>query len=62
MVSSNQIKQFSASWGYSIDGTTEQLYQQMALQGHRVTPPLCKYHGRVPAYSPPVNPSSSACS
>ena len=33
MVSSNQIKQFSASWGYSIDGTTEQLYQQMALQG-----------------------------
>ena len=33
MVASNQIKQFSASWGYSIDRTTEQLYQQLALQG-----------------------------
>ena len=33
MVSSNQIEQFSASWGYDIDATTEQLYQQMAVQG-----------------------------
>ena len=33
MAASNSIKQFSASWGYSIDGTTEQLYQQLALQG-----------------------------
>ena len=33
MAASNTIKQLSASWGYSIDGTTEQLYQQFALQG-----------------------------
>lgn len=33
MVASNQIKQFSASWGYFTDATTEQLYQQLALQG-----------------------------
>ena len=33
MAASNSIKQFSASWGYSTDGTTEQLYQQLALQG-----------------------------
>ena len=33
MASSNQIKQFSASWGYEIDATTEQLYQEIALQG-----------------------------
>ncbi len=33
MASSNQIKQLSASWGYEIDATTEQLYQQLALQG-----------------------------
>ena len=33
MVSSNQIRQFSASWGYGVDATTEQLYKQLALQG-----------------------------
>lgn len=33
MVSRTEIKQFSASWGYSTDATTEQLYQQLALQG-----------------------------
>jgi uncharacterized repeat protein (TIGR01451 family) len=33
MASSNQIKQLSASWGYPIDATTEQIYQQFALQG-----------------------------
>jgi subtilase family serine protease len=33
MASSNQIKQLSASWGYGIDATTEQIYQQFALQG-----------------------------
>jgi uncharacterized repeat protein (TIGR01451 family) len=33
MTSSNQIKQFSASWGYDIDATTEQLYQKFAVQG-----------------------------
>jgi uncharacterized repeat protein (TIGR01451 family) len=33
MASSNQIKQFSASWGYDIDATSEQIYQQLALQG-----------------------------
>ena len=33
MASSNQIKQFSASWGYEIDATSEQLYQELALQG-----------------------------
>jgi len=33
MASSNQIKQLSSSWGYSIDATTEQIYQQFALQG-----------------------------
>jgi hypothetical protein len=33
MVSNNQIKQFSASWGYDTDSTTEQLYQQLAMQG-----------------------------
>lgn len=33
MASSNQIKQLSSSWGYSIDATTEQIYLQFALQG-----------------------------
>ena len=33
MASSNQIKQLSASWGYPTDGTTEQIYQEFALQG-----------------------------
>jgi len=33
MASSNQIKQLSASWGYTIDATTEQIYQEFALQG-----------------------------
>lgn len=33
MASSNQIKQFSASWGYPTDATTEQIYKQFALQG-----------------------------
>jgi Pro-kumamolisin, activation domain len=28
-----EIKQFSASWGYNIDATTEGLYQQLAAQG-----------------------------
>jgi len=33
MASNNQIKQLSASWGYTIDATTEQIYQQFAVQG-----------------------------
>lgn len=33
MVSSNQIKQFSASWGYQTDPTSDQFYLQFALQG-----------------------------
>jgi uncharacterized repeat protein (TIGR01451 family) len=33
MASSNQVKQLSASWGYPIDQTTEQIYQQFAAQG-----------------------------
>jgi uncharacterized repeat protein (TIGR01451 family) len=33
MAASNTIKQFSASWGYPVDATTEQLYQQLAVQG-----------------------------
>lgn len=33
MVSSNQIKQFSASWGYDVDAAGEQFYKEMALQG-----------------------------
>ena len=33
MASSNQVKQLSASWGYPIDATTEQIYQQFAAQG-----------------------------
>jgi uncharacterized repeat protein (TIGR01451 family) len=33
MAASNQIKQLSASWGYDVDLTTEQIYQQLALQG-----------------------------
>jgi uncharacterized repeat protein (TIGR01451 family) len=33
MTASNTIKQFSASWGYPVDATTEQLYQQLAVQG-----------------------------
>lgn len=33
MTASNQIKQLSASWGYSVDATGEQLYKQLALQG-----------------------------
>jgi hypothetical protein len=33
MAAHSEIKQLSASWGYTIDATTEQLYQQLALQG-----------------------------
>jgi Pro-kumamolisin, activation domain/Divergent InlB B-repeat domain len=33
MVAFSFIKQFSASWGYEIDATTEQLYKELALQG-----------------------------
>jgi len=33
MAASNTIKQFSASWGYPTDATTEQLYKQFAVQG-----------------------------
>jgi hypothetical protein len=33
MAASNQVKQLSASWGYAVDATTEQLYQQFAVQG-----------------------------
>ena len=33
MVAHPEINQFSASWGYQTDATTEQLYQQLALQG-----------------------------
>jgi len=33
MVSHPEIKQFSASWGYSIDAMTDQLYKQLAMQG-----------------------------
>jgi Pro-kumamolisin, activation domain/Divergent InlB B-repeat domain len=33
MAADNQIKQFSASWGYDTDATTEQLYKQLAIQG-----------------------------
>ncbi len=33
MTTRSEIKQLSASWGYTTDATTEQLYQQLALQG-----------------------------
>ncbi len=33
MAASNTIKQLSASWGYYVDATTEQLYKQLAVQG-----------------------------
>jgi uncharacterized repeat protein (TIGR01451 family) len=33
MAASNTIKQLSASWGYPVDATTEQLYKQLAVQG-----------------------------
>lgn len=33
MAARSEIKQFSASWGYGIDATTEGLYQQLAAQG-----------------------------
>jgi len=33
MVSSNQIKQFSASWAYPTDATSDQFYMQFAVQG-----------------------------
>jgi uncharacterized repeat protein (TIGR01451 family) len=33
MVANSQIKQFGASWGYTIDSTSEQLFQQFAVQG-----------------------------
>ncbi|HEY4416684.1 MAG TPA: protease pro-enzyme activation domain-containing protein [Verrucomicrobiae bacterium] len=33
MASRPEIKQFSASWGYSVDATTDQLYKQLAAQG-----------------------------
>ncbi|HTB85332.1 MAG TPA: protease pro-enzyme activation domain-containing protein [Candidatus Sulfotelmatobacter sp.] len=33
MTASNSIKQFSASWAYGIDATTDELYQQLAVQG-----------------------------
>ena len=33
MAANTDIKQFSASWGYFVDATTEQLYQELAVQG-----------------------------
>jgi uncharacterized repeat protein (TIGR01451 family) len=33
MAANSQIKQFGASWGYSIDATSEELFQQFAVQG-----------------------------
>ena len=33
MAASNQIKQLSASWSYSIDSVTEQIFRQFAAQG-----------------------------
>ena len=33
MASNNQVKQLSASWSYSIDATSEQIFQQFAAQG-----------------------------
>ncbi len=33
MASSNSIKQFSASWAYATDATSDQIYQELALQG-----------------------------
>jgi len=33
MAASNQIKQFSASWGYQLDATTPQIYEEFLLQG-----------------------------
>jgi len=33
MATDNQVKQISSSWGYPIDSTTEQIFQQFALQG-----------------------------
>ncbi|MGA2852645.1 MAG: protease pro-enzyme activation domain-containing protein [Verrucomicrobiota bacterium] len=33
MAASYQIKQLSASWGYTIDATTEQIFKQFAAQG-----------------------------
>lgn len=33
MTSHSEIKQFSASWGYGTDALSDQLYQELALQG-----------------------------
>jgi len=33
MAANSQIKQLSASWGYTIDATTEQIFKQFAAQG-----------------------------
>jgi uncharacterized repeat protein (TIGR01451 family) len=33
MAANNQIKQLSASWGYPIDATSEQIFKQFAAQG-----------------------------
>ena len=33
MAASNQVKQLSASWSYTIDPTSEQIFQQFAAQG-----------------------------
>jgi hypothetical protein len=33
MAASNQVRQLSASWGYPIDATSEQIFQQFAAQG-----------------------------
>jgi uncharacterized repeat protein (TIGR01451 family) len=33
MAVNNQIKQLSSSWGYATDATSEQIYQEFALQG-----------------------------
>ncbi len=33
MAASNQVKQLSASWSYNVDPTTEQIFQQFAVQG-----------------------------
>jgi subtilase family serine protease len=57
MVSHPEINQFSASWGYDIDATTEQLYQQLALQGQT----FLNASGDGDAWVPVIHPISYTC-
>jgi hypothetical protein len=57
MASHPEIKQFSASWGYGIDATTDQLYKQLATQGQT----FLNASGDGDAWVPIIHPISYGC-